>query len=323
MIRVLEFVSLINYVSYFRKLLEPYWKDFQDEKSYQWLKMMKGISSRPQKIIHPKHSIIIEVKAAEIVSSGEFGIPYTLRFPRFVRIRQDKPILDAMTLNEMYDMKNGCQIIGQISKEEFKSGKAQSRSIKKLKISSSRHTLNEKTIGNAPHQRSADLSNVVGQKCIFTDLEIIVSSALYHNLDECGGIFHKPKIQEERKAILKRKEEYEKLIASHGGICIVGQMPQVVSSKSFCIIADHINNAQIRSIIKMNCTNVISPKWLEQCFNQKRRLIFSPSYVLFATDEMKNLLRKFYDDFGDSYCDPIEKKEDLLEVFYSFLFFTR
>lgn len=50
-------------------------------------------------------SIVVEIKAAEIISnSTSYASEYTLRFPRFLRIREDKNAESCMTLSEVHRM---------------------------------------------------------------------------------------------------------------------------------------------------------------------------------------------------------------------------
>lgn len=44
--------------------------------------------------------MVTQVRATELVRSAGYGTQYTLRFPRVMRLRSDKPVADAMTLQE-------------------------------------------------------------------------------------------------------------------------------------------------------------------------------------------------------------------------------
>lgn len=62
--------------------------------------MMELGASAPDVWIEPKHSIILEIRASELVQSNSFGTAYTLRFPRVQAIRTDKLWSDCCTLDE-------------------------------------------------------------------------------------------------------------------------------------------------------------------------------------------------------------------------------
>lgn len=60
---------------------------------------------KPDVIIEPKDSLIVQVKASEITYSGKYKCQCTMRFPRVERIRDDKAWYDCMTFEELEEMK--------------------------------------------------------------------------------------------------------------------------------------------------------------------------------------------------------------------------
>lgn len=61
---------------------------------------------RPEVYIEPRHSVIVQVKAAEIVGSDMYRTGCTLRFPRIERIREDKAWHQCMTLAELQRLRH-------------------------------------------------------------------------------------------------------------------------------------------------------------------------------------------------------------------------
>ena len=59
------------------------------------------ITDKKGKIVEVKPKIIIEVAYEEIQKSPEYSSGYALRFPRLVRLREDRGVDDASTLNEV------------------------------------------------------------------------------------------------------------------------------------------------------------------------------------------------------------------------------
>ena len=51
---------------------------------------------------------VCQIKAAEIIASDQYKTGYTLRFPRVVKIRDDKPWYDCMTVTELDDLRQVC-----------------------------------------------------------------------------------------------------------------------------------------------------------------------------------------------------------------------
>lgn len=58
----------------------------------------------PDAWIHPKNSMILQLRATELTRCSVHPAGYTLRFPRVVRVRDDKPWQDAWTLTELRAM---------------------------------------------------------------------------------------------------------------------------------------------------------------------------------------------------------------------------
>jgi DNA ligase 4 len=58
----------------------------------------------PDVWIEPKKSIVLQLKASELVKSDSFRTDNTLRFPRIVAIRSDKPWNECCTLEEFNKM---------------------------------------------------------------------------------------------------------------------------------------------------------------------------------------------------------------------------
>jgi len=54
--------------------------------------------------IDPKHSLILTIRATEMIRSGEYPTGYSLRFPRVVDIRTDKPWYDSCTVSELLSL---------------------------------------------------------------------------------------------------------------------------------------------------------------------------------------------------------------------------
>ncbi|XP_015178038.1 PREDICTED: DNA ligase 4-like [Polistes dominula] len=58
----------------------------------------------PDLWIRPEHSLILTLRATEITKSDDYSIGYTLRFPRIIKIREDKPWYSACTITEFLSL---------------------------------------------------------------------------------------------------------------------------------------------------------------------------------------------------------------------------
>lgn len=144
--------------------LAKHWKVFR--KSDPPASILCGIE-KPEVYIEPCNSVIIQVKAAEIVSSDMYKTSCTLRFPRIEKIRQDKEWHECMTLAEL---------------EQFRSkasGKLASRHLhidddepqkKKRKVPFKP----KKVAGLLEHFKAQDLSGVKKETDMFEDVEFCI-----------------------------------------------------------------------------------------------------------------------------------------------------
>ncbi|GAA5823391.1 hypothetical protein JCM3770_006850 [Rhodotorula araucariae] len=86
------------------------WKDVDRRKPETVPSWFKTVNEWPDVLIEPKDSFIIEVKASEIVVGVDYGAGMTLRFPRAVKIREDKdPVDDSMDFQTVQLFRSGPQ----------------------------------------------------------------------------------------------------------------------------------------------------------------------------------------------------------------------
>ncbi|KAI9276266.1 hypothetical protein BY458DRAFT_133466 [Sporodiniella umbellata] len=78
---------------------------FSSKNQPKWLVHPKNSSERPDIIIDYKQNLVIETKANSMIPSSQWGLQYALRFPRFIKIREDKGWKDVMTVSEMQIIK--------------------------------------------------------------------------------------------------------------------------------------------------------------------------------------------------------------------------
>ena len=68
-------------------------------------KWSPGVGERPDAFISkPCSSVVLEVKAGEVVVSDVYPTQYTLRFPRVINIRYDKNIGDAFSFKNLKEL---------------------------------------------------------------------------------------------------------------------------------------------------------------------------------------------------------------------------
>jgi DNA ligase-4 len=208
------------------------------------------LHDKPDFIIHPKgcfilkiDSQVIQIRASEIVPSDKYGAKMTLRFPRFIDFRPNKPISDAMTLSEAqnkFETNNGKMLNPfKSSIDEPATRKRKINPIRKAQVKSILKMQDLSAIQN----NSSLFDN--HQFCIFTDI-------------------HAP----------NSKKSLEELIASHlndrrGGI--VQNTPRdIPKDKVFYVIADSEKGSKVKNTIKGNRFNIIKSQYICDCIAQNQ-----------------------------------------------------
>ncbi|CAG8629791.1 1446_t:CDS:10, partial [Scutellospora calospora] len=78
------------------------WVPFDPNRIPDWLIIGRD---RPHMIIPPEKSVVAQVRASEIVPANVFAAGFTLRFPRFEKIRPDKDWHSATNFEEMMHLR--------------------------------------------------------------------------------------------------------------------------------------------------------------------------------------------------------------------------
>lgn len=85
--------------------LEPHWNTTRvtqigHRKIYNNPPFLEWENAQPDVWIEPKHSIVLQVKASCATETRTYRTSHTLRFPRLMEIRRDKPWYDICTVDE-------------------------------------------------------------------------------------------------------------------------------------------------------------------------------------------------------------------------------
>ncbi|CAG8588571.1 7421_t:CDS:10 [Ambispora gerdemannii] len=254
------------------------WKPFDANKCPSWISFGK---EKPDVIIAPNKSYVVQIKAAEIVPSGDtFAVPYTLRFPRFEKIRQEKDWQSAMSFQEMMDIKK----YGVQSKKMTASDFIHTTRSKRRKINEPQK----------PRKKLRILDNfTVADASTSTDKS---KPALFKNMDFC--------IMQQ-----KSKQELQRQIKEHGGNLF--QHPE--GSPQIYVISDSDKYFSVKNLIKKEKCDIIHPRWITDCIEAGRVIPLNPKYMVFTTESTEIKFRQSMDEWGDSYVEEVTT-EDIKEI---------
>ncbi|TSK17853.1 DNA ligase 4 [Bagarius yarrelli] len=257
--------------------LAKHWKVFR--KSSLPAGILCG-TEKPEVYIEPRNSVIIQVKAAEIVTSDMYKTNCTLRFPRIERIREDKEWYECMTLEELSQFRDKAS--GKLASRHLHFQEDEPEKKKRKLVSKPR-----KTVGIVDHFKSQDLSTVTKETDMFEDVEFCVMSA----------------------SSTHSKGELEKVVARCGGIVV-----QNPGKDTYCIIAG-VENVRVKNVIASNQHDVVWASWLLECLDRKQVLPWQPQHMIHMSPSTREHFAKEYDCYGDSYY--VETDEQRLRDVFS------
>ncbi|KTF80274.1 hypothetical protein cypCar_00020084 [Cyprinus carpio] len=222
-------------------------------------------TEKPEVYIEPCNSVIIQAKAAEIVSSEMYKTNCTLRFPRIERIREDKEWYQCMTLAELNQLRSRAS--GKLASRHLHIQEDQPEKKKHKFVAKPK-----KTIGVIDHFKSQNLSAVTKEMDMFEDVEFCV----INSNDEHS------------------KAELEKAVARCGGIVV-----QDPGKDTYCVIAA-VQNIKVKNLISSDQHNVVWATWLLECLENKQFIPWQPRHMIHMSPSTRDHFSKDYDQYGDN-----------------------
>ncbi|KAL7819122.1 hypothetical protein V8C26DRAFT_396075 [Trichoderma gracile] len=230
---------------------------------------------RPDMWIRPKDSVVVSVKAASVGPSDQFARGFTLRFPRFRRLRLDRSWDTALSLEEFQELKQ--RVESELKATEMTVEDRRRRNPKRIK--------KELVIAGddaAPPQFEGNKTK------LFEGLEFCVLS-------------------EALKPYKKTKPQLESIIKENGGS--ISQ--RAVAGTRMVLIADK-KVVKVASLIKDGNADIIRPKWIRDCLEQPDGgflLPYEPGHIFHATDALAQVAAQNTDRYGDSYARDVDVDE--------------
>jgi DNA ligase 4 len=167
---------------------------------------------KPNKILHPSLSHVLQIRASEIVPSSFYGAQLTLRFPRYIVTRADKPIEDALTLSQLrarYEKNKGKMLKEnlQVYKTHIEDPEATKAKRKKPRVA--RPTV-------MSDFKAQNLSGLNAESSLFKDIQFCVFPSVSQT----------------------NKHAMEKEIATHGGEIFQNPPNLLEKDKKFVVVSD-------------------------------------------------------------------------------------
>ncbi|XP_040043330.2 DNA ligase 4 [Gasterosteus aculeatus] len=236
-------------------------------------------TEKPEVYIEPCNSVIIQVRAAEIVGSDMYKTNCTLRFPRIEKIRDDKEWHQCMTLAELDQFRGKAS--GKLASRHLRiDGDEPQKKKRKLPAKA------KKAVGIIDHFKPQDLSGVTKETDMFEEVEFCI----------LNGTADHP------------KAELEKGVARCGGFVV-----QNPGRDTWCVIAG-AENVRVRNLVSSDQHDVVWASWLLDCLARKEVAPWQPRHMIHMSPSTREHFAKEYDSYGDSYVADTDEQQ-LREVF--------
>ncbi len=240
---------------------------------------------RPDVWIKPNDSVVVSVKAASISISDQFKMGFTLRFPRFKRLRMDKSWDSALSIQELIELK--ARVEEETEQKAFR--------IDTRRKATKRVRRDVVIAGNDQLLKTA----YAGPK-----------TEVFEGLNFCI-------LSEALKPEKKSKAELEQILKANGGR--IFQSPTAVDD-IICVADKKV--VKVASLMKSGQTNVVKPAWILDVLAQneadagKERLLlpYEIRHMFFVVPEDEEGIKNNVDGFGDSYARDVAS-EELREIF--------
>lgn len=263
---------------------------------------------KPDVWIRPSDSVVVSVKAASITQSDQFAMGWTLRFPRFRKLRLDRTWDSALDMDEF-------EVLRSKINDQEKERKKMEMENRKRKPATKRARKDLFIAGTSDPASSSSATPIIAPRETRE-----ASTRLFAGLDFCV-------LSESLKPHKMAKPALEKLIKDHGGRIhqqVLDRRSDPNTQRVVIPIADK-NVVKVASLKKSAPEmDIIRPKWVFDClaqpiFPQKGKgylLPFEPSHLFYAgSEQTEQRAEEAVDKFGDSYARDLADGEELKAVF--------
>lgn len=259
------------------------WKDWDSNKPPTDFIVLGGGNKlqfeKPDQWIYPEDSFVVEVKAASVHTTTQFGTGYTLRFPRFKKMRSDKTWKQALSTQDFNDLKQTVE--AERKEKQFKVEDAR----KKRSTRKKKRALVIQGQEDAADRATTPFAAPPAQ---------VFKSLTFHVMTDA------------LKPLKKLRAEIEAFVKTNGGTVVASD----AGEDTICI-ADR-NLVKVASLVKRGTKSIRRPQWLWDQVEQSEKdhsldgdVLLLPvemdRHAYHATPEDEEEWDKNVDEFGDSY----------------------
>lgn len=229
-------------------------------------------TEKPDVWIDPKKSIVLEVKASEIVPSAAYYTQCSLRFPRTEKPRFDRSWHDCLTDARLKHIRK--EFAGKLTKQH-----AAETTVSRRK----RPPVIKADLPLASQFQPADTSNIKQETFILTDKVFCIVTGDGEQTS---------------------KQDLEKLVVKHGGTLV--QNPGL---KTWAVISHTADNLRVKNLVQQGLCgrpkcDILKASWLLKTIALGYLKLPEPIDILHSSFDTEQRLAITNDAHGDSYTSP-------------------
>ncbi|XP_012285410.1 DNA ligase 4 [Orussus abietinus] len=232
----------------------------------------------PDLWIHPEHSTVLQIRATEIIRCPDHPIGYTLRFPRVMKVRDDKPWDDACTTTQFLSLIQTSGVVQKLTKRHATVEDIDDAPRKKVP-----RVLRLKEIKIQGSYDEPRASEVVRLTRLFDGKEVCV-------------------INGNEKLT---KSDVERILLDHGARVVKNAGPS-----TFCVIVGDPKKVKPQILIKSERYDVANLDWLMRVTQEENWSALQdwfPWELFSASEPTRHRLFQLYDIYYDSFtCEADE-----------------
>ncbi|CDW55758.1 DNA ligase [Trichuris trichiura] len=230
---------------------------------------LRTSSEKAEVYIQPDCSVILQIKAAQIVTSKAFAVGYTLRFPRVEMIRRDKGWRECMTKAEFFRLHEADNSRTTHTSPIFYINKAKTSCKRKAPTI---------IMEQSPSKRLCKIKSLVN---VFDGRQVCILN---------GTDQHS-------------KESLEQMVVELGGAVVQNPVGSI-----FCAVCGKVT-VKVQAVISNGSMDVAKADWLLRCREKQTLLHWCPSDLIFAKESTHSELSTRFDRFGDSYSQLVSSDD--------------
>ncbi|XP_016845791.1 DNA ligase 4 isoform X1 [Nasonia vitripennis] len=271
--------------------LKPHWKDKKPVGVF-------GPRSEPPDVwVSPKHSMVLQLRASEMVRSKSYPIGYSLRFPRVMKIRTDKPWYNACSTTEFESLVKNKKFVQKLTKR-----KAETSDITQVVADDEE----EEEELDAPKIRKTKSIPVVTTRVSAS----VYGSFVKHNdndeVQRTSRLFEGKEICVINGDSEMDRQVIVKLLQQHSA-----KVVQNASKDTFCLLVGDPETLKAQNAIASANHDVVSLDWLRRATKQEnigKIQDFRPWELYAMTVSTRRKLDDAYDQYWDNYTEDLDEE---------------